>query len=178
MKIIICVSDTLIKTFGKVISLLMLPLIFQIIYGALMSYLYRAPPIWTFEVTLFLYGSMFMLGAAYCHLEKKHVAVDALLHIVGPKAVRRLNIFSELVVLAVVLVMFYISIPVAYRSFIRRERSTFQTPFNPQVWWFRWVIPISCALISWQAFINMLKLITGQELAPDEQKGEGERNVA
>jgi TRAP-type C4-dicarboxylate transport system permease small subunit len=166
------------KIFGKMISLLILPLIAVVIYDALMSYFFRAPPSWGFETALFLYGCFFMLGAAYCHSEKKHVAVDALLHQVGPKAARALSIFAELVVLAVVLVMLYVSIPIAHRAFLRLERSTHQTPFNPQVWWYRWVIPITCALISWQAFVNMLKLIIGREPAKDEGKGEGERNAA
>jgi TRAP-type C4-dicarboxylate transport system permease small subunit len=111
-----------------------------------------------------------MLGSAYCHLEKKHVAVDALIHYVGPKTARGLSIFAELVVLFVVVVMLYVSIPAAYRSYMIRERSTHQTPFNPQIWWYRWIIPISCALISWQAFKDMLSLIRG--------KKEGERNAA
>ena len=164
------ISDFLIRNLGKIISLLMLPLIVEIIYGALMSYFYKAPPSWGFETTIFLYGCFFMLGSAYCHLEKKHVAVDALIHHVGPRSARALSIFSELVVLFVVLVILYVSIPTAYRSYMIRERSTHQTPFNPQIWWYRWIIPITCALISWQAFVNMMKLVFG--------KKEGEHNAA
>lgn len=151
------------RKFGRLISLLMLPLIAEIIYGSLMSYIYKAPPIWSFEVTLFIYGSFFMLGSAYCHLEKKHVAVDVLTHHVGPKTKRALAIFSELVVLFVVVVMIYMSVQSAYKSTMMRERSTHQTPFNPEIWWYRWVIPVSCALVSWQAFKDMLRLITGRK---------------
>jgi len=150
------------KNLGKLISLLILPLIAQIIYGALMSYFYKAPPIWGFETTLFLYGSFFMLGSAYCHMQKKHVAMDVLIQHVGPKTARALSIFAEIAVLFVVVIMFYFSSTAAYRSIMIRERSTHQTPFNPEIWWYRCVIPISCALISWQAFKNMLSLITGK----------------
>jgi len=135
-----------------------------------MSYFYRAPPIWGFEVTLFLYGCFFMLGSAYCHMQKKHVAVDALIQYVGPKAARALSIFAEMVVLLVVLVIVYYGFWAAYRSTLIGERSTHQTPFNPQIWWYRWIIPISCALIAWQALNNMWKLIRG--------KREGEHNAA
>jgi len=137
-----------------------------------MSYFYKAPPIWGFETTLFLYGCFFMLGAGYCHVQKKHVAVDVLIHHVGPKTARALSIFSELVVLFVVLVMIYVSIPTVQRSFLIRERSLHQTPFNPEIWWFRAIIPISCALISWQALKNILALVIGKS------EGEGERNAA
>jgi TRAP-type mannitol/chloroaromatic compound transport system permease small subunit len=166
------------EKFGKIISLLILPLIAEVIYGSLMSYFYKAPPIWGFETTMFLYGSYFMLGAGYCHLKKKHVAVDVLTLHVGGKARRVLGIFSEMVVLFVVLVMFYFSAVAAYKSIIIRERSSHQTPFNPEIWWYRCVIPITCALVSWQAFKNMLRLITGKGITKDREKNEGEHNAA
>ncbi len=68
------------QRFGKLVSLLILPLIVGIVYSSLKSYIFNETPIWTFEVSLFLYGSFFMLGSAYCHFEKKHVAVDVLSH--------------------------------------------------------------------------------------------------
>ncbi|MCL1874778.1 MAG: TRAP transporter small permease [Synergistaceae bacterium] len=166
------------KTFGKIISLLMLPLIAEIIYGALMSYFYKAPPIWGFETTIFLYGSFFMLGSGYCHLEKKHVAVDVIIHHVKPKTARALSIFAEIVVLFVVIVMLYMSAQSAYKSIMIRERSMHQTPFNPEIWWYKCVIPISCALVSWQAFKDIRGLITGKGLAKDRQKKEGANNAA
>ncbi len=55
------------QRFGKLVSLLILPLIVGIVYSSLKSYIYNETPIWTFEVSLFLYGSFFMLGSAYCH---------------------------------------------------------------------------------------------------------------
>ncbi|MBL3591983.1 MAG: TRAP transporter small permease [Synergistaceae bacterium] len=147
------------ERFGKMISLLLLPLVVIIVYSALKAYLLNDTPIWTFEISLFLYGLFFMLGAAYTHKEKKHVAVDVLTHYVSPRTGRILAIIAELVVFLVALAILWVSVPGAWRSFLMKERSTHQTPFNPQVWWFRWVIPISCALISWQAFRDMIALI-------------------
>ena len=147
------------RRFGGLISLLLLPLIAIIVYSSLRSYFFKDPPIWTFEMSLFLFGSFFMLGAAYCHKDKRHVAVDVINHYLPPKWRRIQGIFSEGVVLFVALVIIYISVPSAWRSTMMLERSTHQTPFNPQIWWFRWIIPISCALISWQAFRDMLALI-------------------
>lgn len=141
---------------GQLVSLLILPLVGIIVYSALRSYFFKDPPIWSFEMSLFFFGSFFMLGAAYCHLQKKHVAVDVITHYLPPKWHRVQGIFSEGVVLFVVLVFLYISIPSAWRSTLMMERSPMQTPFNPYVWWFRWIIPISAALIAWQAVRNLL----------------------
>jgi TRAP-type C4-dicarboxylate transport system permease small subunit len=145
--------------FGKLVSLLLLPLILEIVYSSLKGYFLNETPIWSFEISLFLYGTFFMLGAAYCHKEKKHVAVDVINHYLPSRWRRIQGIFAEGVVLFVVLVLLWVSIPAAYRSTLMRERSTHQTPFNPEVWWYRWIIPLSCALLSWQSFKDMLALI-------------------
>ncbi len=142
--------------FGKLVSLLLLPLIAIIVYSSLMSYFFKAPPMWSFEMSMFFFGSFFMLGAAYCHREKKHVAVDILSHYVPPKWKKVLGVFTELVVLFVAVVFVYISVPSAWQATMIGERSMHQTPFNPPVWWFRWVIPISCLLIAFQAVLNMV----------------------
>ncbi len=147
------------ERFGKLVSLLILPLIAIIVYSALMSYFFKSPPMWTFEMSMFFFGSFFMLGAAYCHLEKKHVAVDVLSRHLPPKYQKALGIFTELVVLFVALVFIYVSVPTAWQATLIGERSVHQTPFNPPVWWFRWIIPISCALIALQAFVDILALI-------------------
>lgn len=145
--------------FGKLVSLLILPLITVVVYSVLKSYFLKAPPSWTFEISIFLFGSFFMLGSAYCHQEKGHVAVDILNNYLPAKWRKIQGIFSESVVLFVVLVVIYVSIPNAWRSTLMGERSILQTPFNPYVWWFRWVIPISCLLISLQCLKNILALL-------------------
>ncbi len=56
----------------------------------------------------------------------------------------------------VALVLIYISVPNAYRSTLMGERSILQTPFNPYVWWFRWIIPLSGVFIVWQNIVNII----------------------
>jgi TRAP-type mannitol/chloroaromatic compound transport system permease small subunit len=147
------------EKFGKLVSLLILPLVGEIIYSTLKSYFLNDTPIWSFEVTLFLYGSLFMLGGAYCHKKKKHVAVEIFSQHATQKQQKFLGVFSEAVVLFVALVIVWVSVPYAWRSTLMGERSTHQTPFNPQIWWFKWIIPISNILISWQAMENIYDLV-------------------
>lgn len=144
------------KHLGRFISLLILPLIAIIVFSALKSYFFKSPPIWTFEMSIFLFGCFFMLGSAYCHLEKKHVAVDIINHYLPVKWQCVQGIFSELMVLFVVGVLIYVSVPSAWHATTIGERSILQTPFNPYVWWFRWVIPISCVLIAVQNGIEII----------------------
>jgi len=133
--------------FGKAVSLLLLPLIFQVVYSSLSSFFFRVVPIWSFEVTIFMYGLICMLGAGYCHINNKHVAVDAIYIYLPEKWGKFFKLFAELVVLFAAGLLLYMSIPAAMRSFRIGERSIHQTPFNPPIWWYRWIIPISCSLI-------------------------------
>lgn len=144
---------------GKLVSLLILPLIAIVVYSALKSYLFKAPPSWTFEMSIFLFGSFFMLGAAYCHMMRGHVAVDIINNYLPAKWRKVQGLFSESVILFVAVVIIYVSIPTAWRSTIMGERSILQTPFNPYVWWFRWIIPISSGLIAWQSVRHILSLL-------------------
>jgi TRAP-type C4-dicarboxylate transport system permease small subunit len=149
------------KPFGRLVSLLILPLIAMIVYSALKSYFFKSPPVWTFEMSLFFFGSFFMLGSAYCHMEKKHVAVDIINHYLPPQWQRVQGVFSESVVLFVAIVLIYVSVPAAWQATLIGERSIMQTTFNPPVWWFRWIIPVSCLLIAVQACIDMIAHIRG-----------------
>ena len=149
------------KRLGRLISLLILPLIAMIVYSALRSYFFRDPPIWTFEMSIFLFGCFFMLGSAYCHMEKKHVAVDIINHYLPRRWRRVQGVFSEAVVLFVAVVLIIISVPTAWQATLIGERSILQTPFNPYVWWFRWVIPVSCFLIGVQACMDIFAHIRG-----------------
>lgn len=149
------------KRFGRLISLLILPLITIIVYSALKSFFFKSPPIWTFEMSLFLFGCFFMLGSAYCHMQKKHVAVDIINHYLPPKWQRLQGVFSELIVLFVAVVLIVISVPSAWNATLILERSILQTPFNPYVWWFRWIIPLSALLIAVQACVDMIAHIRG-----------------
>jgi len=148
------------EKFGRLVSLLILPLIAVIVYSASKGYFFGRTPIWTFEMSMFIFGCFFMLGAGYCHMEKKHIAVDVVNHYLPLKWQKIFGIFSEAVVIFLMVAIIYVSVPAALRSFAIRERSTHQTPFNPAIWWFRWVIPVACTLITWQAVRNMISLLS------------------
>jgi TRAP-type mannitol/chloroaromatic compound transport system permease small subunit len=47
----------------------------------------------------------------------------------------------------------------AWQSTLILERSIHQSAFNPQIWWFKWVIPISAALVLLQSFGELIAAI-------------------
>jgi len=144
---------------GKTISLLILPLIIIIVYSVIMRYVFKDALIWSFEVSLFIFGSYGMLGGAYCVLTDSHVNVDILPRKLSQKGQLILKIISSLIILTVTTIMLTGGIASAYESTLILERSIHQTSFNPQIWWFRWVIPLAALLVIIQVLSNLILTI-------------------
>lgn len=68
--------DALNEKVGRATALLAIPLIGVIVYEVVMRYVFNAPTLWAFEMTTFIYGVHFVLGAAYTLKHDGHVAVD------------------------------------------------------------------------------------------------------
>ena len=50
---------------GIAVAWLMLPLVAAVAYEVVARYAFDAPTVWWFDVTYMLYGTIFMVGAAY-----------------------------------------------------------------------------------------------------------------
>jgi len=78
MEKIFHVVDRMSEIVGKVSSFLVVVLIMAIGYDITTRYLFSSANFWAYDMTIFLYGSYAMLGAAYCHYAKGHVRMDLL----------------------------------------------------------------------------------------------------
>jgi len=143
---------------GRYTSYIIVPLAFIIVVAVIMRYIFNNMPGWAFEISLFLYGIHFMLGGGYTHLKGKHVAVDILQKYLSPGKKRLMEIVSELVVAFTSAVLIYISTGWALESIRIMERSMHQTTFDPPIWWFKCIVPVSAALLFLASLKNMLKL--------------------
>lgn len=141
---------------GKATSLLILPTIIIIVYTVVMRYVLHQAPDWGFEVSLFLYGSHIMLGGAYTLKEKSHVTVDIFSKFLSERGKSVLDVISSIAILTVCMIIVIQGSHAAWESTKILERSIHQSSFNPQIWWFRWVIPISAGLIVLQALKDMI----------------------
>ena len=57
--------DKFSKWIGSVVCWILMPLIFAMTYEVLARKLFLAPTIWAYDISRFLYGALFMLGAGY-----------------------------------------------------------------------------------------------------------------
>jgi TRAP-type mannitol/chloroaromatic compound transport system permease small subunit len=100
-----------------------------------------------------------MLSGAYCLKLKAHVNVDILPQYLPVFGQRILELLSSIVIIIVCLTLVFHGYKMAWQSTLILERSIHQSAFNPQIWWFKWVIPISAALVLLQSFGELIAAI-------------------
>ena len=70
--------DKFSKWIGNIVCWILMPLIFAMTYEVLARKLFLAPTIWAYDISRFLYGALFMLGAAYALSRGVHIRADFL----------------------------------------------------------------------------------------------------
>ena len=71
--------DKFSKIVGNIVCWILIPLIFAMTYEVIARKLFLAPTIWAYDISRFLYGALFMLGAAYALSKGVHIL--SLIHI-------------------------------------------------------------------------------------------------
>ena len=70
--------DKFSKLIGSIVCWILMPLIFAMTYEVLARKLFLAPTIWAYDISRFLYGALFMLGAGYALSKGVHIRADFL----------------------------------------------------------------------------------------------------
>lgn len=141
---------------GKAASYFLIPVILTVFYSVVMRYCFNDIVHWAFEVSLFLYGMFVMVGGAYTLKVRSHVRVDIVAGKLSHKWNSFLDFISFLCIIVVCCVVVYLGSKWAWISTLQLERSVRQTPFDPQIWWYKWFIPFSFALVGVQAVAEAL----------------------
>ena len=134
--------DKLSKWIGNIVCWILMPLIFAMTYEVLARKLFLAPTIWAYDISRFLYGALFMLGAAYALSRGVHIRADFLYRNFKIKNQGLIDFWLYLLFYFPGLIVFlYMTIGFVGESIQRGERGM-DTTWMPFMW------PIkSCLLI-------------------------------
>ena len=152
------IANALSECAGRCAAYLIIPLILTVVYSVIVRYCCNDIVDWAFEASLFMHGIMVMVGGGYALKHKAHVRVDIIVSYIGPERGRYLDLLSLAVIVLVSAVIVYLGTKTAWSSTLRLERSALQTRFDPPIWWYRWIIPFSGALVCLQAIAEAMKL--------------------
>ena len=76
---------------GRIIAFLCFPLVAALTYEVIARYVFKAPTDWAYDITYMLYGTIFMLAAAYTLLKKGHIRTDLFYNKWPPKKQGRMT---------------------------------------------------------------------------------------
>jgi len=167
------VIDKFTDVTGTWVAWLNVPLVLAVAYEVLSRYAFNAPTIWSFDVTYMLYGTIFMLGAAYALHKGAHIRTDFFFERWSIRTRATIDSIAYLVFFFPSLILFFVvSWNEGWYAFQIGETSE-QTPWRPILWPFKMVVPLACALLLIQGVSETIKSVwawrTGIELDHKEK---------
>lgn len=150
--------DAISDRIGRIFSYLVLPLTILIVFEVITRRVFDAPTIWTFELSNFLYGSHFMLVAAYGLLYKAHVSIDIISSRFSKKTQEKLHLFCYFTMFfPFVGIILYYGISFAAESWSMWESSW--SVWGPPLYPIKTVIPVTAGLLLLQGISEVIRKI-------------------
>ena len=144
---------------GYCVSWLNIPLVLAVAYEVIARYAFSAPTIWSFDVTYMLYGTIFMLGAAYALHKGAHIRTDFFYEKWSVKTRGMVDSISYVVFFFPSLIMLLAaSANEAWYAFTIHETSE-QTPWRPILWPYKSVVPVTCLMLLLQGVSETIKSV-------------------
>ena len=142
---------------GVCIAWLNVPLVLAVSYEVIARYFFHAPTIWSFDVTYMLYGTIFMLGAAYALHKGAHIRTDFFYDKWTVKTKGMVDSISYIVFFFPSIIMLLgASWSEAWYAYTIHETSE-QTPWRPILWPYKSVVPLTCVLLLIQGVSEVIK---------------------
>lgn len=154
---ILNVIDAMSDWSGKLVAMLIIPMIGGLTYEVIARYAFNAPTIWAYDVTYMLYGSHFMLGAAYTLGKGGHIRTDFFYANWSPQVQGRVDTISYLLFFFPGIIFFFLAgWEHAYHSWSIREASEVSS-WRPPIYPFKMVVPVSALLLLLQGVSEVVK---------------------
>ncbi|MDC0484760.1 SDR family NAD(P)-dependent oxidoreductase [Candidatus Pelagibacter ubique] len=148
MALAITKIDLFNKWVGNTVCWITIPLIFAMVYEVLARKLFNAPTMWAYDMSRFMYGALFMLGAGYALSKGVHIRADFLYRNFKTKNQGRIDFWLYLIFYFPGLSVFlYMSTGFLQESIMRGEKGM-DTAWMPYMW------PIKACL-----FVGIILLI-------------------
>lgn len=149
--------DTLNDWVGKLVCLLVVPIIIAMVYEVVARKLFIAPTLWAFDVSRMLYGMSFMLGAAYGLMRGLHIRADFLYRSFSERTQGLVDLILYIVLfMPAMLLLMYAGYDFAIKSIMQGERAGDST-WAPIVWPVKTALAIGVALLVIQGISEICK---------------------
>ncbi|MFZ9710249.1 MAG: TRAP transporter small permease subunit [Burkholderiaceae bacterium] len=160
--------DHITEVTGNVFAWLMVPLVGAVVWEVVSRYFFHKPTEWSYDLTYMLYGSLFMLGAAYTLRRGAHIRTDFLWDNFSNKTKGWIDTVAYVALFFPTLaLLFMVGVEEFSHAFAISERSE-QTVWRPLLWPMKLSIPVCFFLLMLQGISELVKAWylarTGEEL--------------
>ncbi len=151
--------DTFSLWVGRTVCWITVPLFAIMVYEIVARYAFVAPTMWAYDMSRFLAGALFMLGAGYALSKGVHIRAD---FIYRNWPARMQGIIDAVLYVVFyfpgLLVFLFMATDFAYLSWFRGERGM-DTAWMPHMGPIKTVLPVGIALLLIQGISELLKSI-------------------
>ena len=159
MALTITKIDLASKWIGNVVCWITIPLILAMVYEVLARKLFTAPTMWAYDMSRFLYGALFMLGAGYALSKGVHIRADFLYRNFKTKTQGMIDFWLYLLFYFPGLIVFlYMTTGFVQESIMRGEKGM-DTAWMPYMWPIKSCLWLGIVFYLFREYQNYLKVI-------------------
>lgn len=151
--------DSLSAGVGKAFAWCIMILTFSTVYEVLVRYVFNAPTVWAFDMSVQMYGALFMMAGAYTLSQGAHVRGDVVYRLLPVKVRAGVDLTLYILFLAPgAIALMYYGYGFASDSWFYKEVS-WSSPSRIQIYFFKTLIPIAGFLVLLQGFAEAARCV-------------------
>jgi len=160
MNSILFFIDNISAWFGKMFGWCIMVLTFATVYEVFMRYALNAPTAWAFDMSVQMYGALFMMAGAYTLSRNGHVRGDVIHRLLPIKARASIDLaLYILFLLPGVFALIWYGWDYAADSWRYKEVS-WSSPARTQIYFFKTLIPFAGFLVLLQGIAEIMRCIS------------------
>ncbi|MCK5546301.1 MAG: TRAP transporter small permease subunit [Rhodospirillaceae bacterium] len=151
--------DSLSAWTGRAFSWCIVVLTFSTCYEVFVRYALNSPTVWAFDMSVQMYGALFMMAGAYALSQDAHVRGDVIYRLLPIKwqAKVDLTLYILFLVPGAITLIYYGFDYAAYAWSIKEV--SWSSPSRIQIYFFKTIIPISGTLVLLQGFAESVRCV-------------------
>jgi TRAP-type mannitol/chloroaromatic compound transport system permease small subunit len=151
--------DSLSAWFGKAFAWCIVILTFSTCYEVFVRYVLNAPTVWAFDMSVQMYGALFMMCGAYALSQDAHVRGDVLYRLLRKKTQAKIDfVLYILFLMPGAVALIYYGYGFASDSWFYKEVS-WSSPARIQIYYFKTLIPIAGVLVLLQGIAEAVRCL-------------------
>jgi len=144
---------------GKTFAWCIVILTFSTVYEVFVRYVLNAPTVWAFDMSVQMYGSLFMMAGAYALSQGAHVRGDVLYRLFPKRTQAIVDLILYILFLAPgALALIYYGYGFASDSWFYKEVS-WSSPSRIQIYFFKSLIPVAGSLLLLQGIAEAVRCV-------------------